>query len=151
MDELVADVECRAKSEQLSTQHEHALEVQEDACDAATEKLLQRCRKEVPPNLLLQLQRQRALQVALDPGFSAKMHFEVEKSATSELVELGGKSVQLLKKPHADEYKAVRRRIYMIDYDMRAAHKPPGGLRCPRCGSTALKVRFALMPFSLVP
>ncbi|KAJ1446676.1 hypothetical protein M885DRAFT_591711, partial [Pelagophyceae sp. CCMP2097] len=68
------------------------------------------------------------------------MHFEVEKSATSELVELGGKSVQLLKKPHADEYKAVRRRIYMIDYDMRAAHKPPGGLRCPRCGSTALKV-----------
>jgi hypothetical protein len=137
MDALIFEVEVRAQSALICAQHQES----DDACDAATAKLIERCGK-VPTELILGVKKQRALQVARDPSFGSKLHFEADKPPTCEVVELGGKDVELVIKPSVAAQRAAGRRIYLVDLDTRKRHQPPDGLSCWRCGSRDLTVRL---------
>jgi len=147
-DDLIKDVEGKAHSDGLLrqaviTDQDRAAAV--DACRAANpmfEKLLAR-RSKVPEHLAAQISEARERQVS---GRLPSLRF-VSKSAptTTSVSFISDGSVQappvtMVAKPDVTARLAAGVTCYLIDLDTCKAFQPPGGLMCPSCESTDLKV-----------
>ena len=112
-----------------------------DSCeeDPAVKKLLARARK-LPVKIAERLRAERGLQLRGDAQYKTQIHFNIEGERETEIVAVGGRQVEVVRKPCLETHLAVGSSMYLVDLDTKKAFQPPGGLRCPECDSADLVV-----------